>query len=46
VLQLPAWESDASRRLDLVVRTTRRSKAEQRPVAVMGAGLPSRVPDV
>jgi hypothetical protein len=36
VLRLPVWESDAQRRLDLVVCTTRRSKAEQRPVAVMG----------
>lgn len=36
VLRLPVWEPNAQRRLDLVVDVTRRSKSEQRPVAVMG----------
>jgi diacylglycerol O-acyltransferase len=37
VLPLPVGEADAGRRLDLVVSTTRRTKAEQRPAAIMGA---------
>ena len=37
VLPLPVWEADAGRRLDLIVRTTRETKARQRPAAIMGA---------
>jgi WS/DGAT/MGAT family acyltransferase len=37
VLPLPAWEADAQRRLDLIVRTTREAKARrQLPAAIMG----------
>jgi hypothetical protein len=41
VLPLPVWEVDVQRRLDLVIRTTRKSKAQQRPAAIMSvlAGL-------
>jgi diacylglycerol O-acyltransferase len=35
-LPLPVWEPDVRRRLDLIARTTRRAKAEQRSAAVAG----------
>ncbi len=37
VLPLPVWEADVQRRLDLVISTTRKSKAQQRPAAIMSA---------
>ena len=37
VLRLPVWESDVERRLDVIVRATRKSKAGPRPAAIMGA---------
>jgi hypothetical protein len=37
VLPLPVWEPDAQRRLDLLVDTTRTTKARQRPAAIMNA---------
>ena len=35
VLPLPIWEADPGRRLERIVATTRRSKAIQRPAAIM-----------
>lgn len=37
VLPLPVGEADAARRLDRIVATTRRTKAIQRPAAIMNA---------
>lgn len=41
VLQLPVWEAEVQRRLDLIVSRTLRTKAEQPPAAIMAymAGL-------
>ncbi|HET7870400.1 MAG TPA: wax ester/triacylglycerol synthase family O-acyltransferase [Actinomycetota bacterium] len=36
VLRLPVWEADVQRRLDLIARTTRETKAGQRPAAIRG----------
>jgi WS/DGAT/MGAT family acyltransferase len=36
VLPLPVWEADVGRRLDLMVGTTQKVKARQRPAAIMG----------
>jgi hypothetical protein len=36
VLPLPVWEADVQRRLDLIARTTRETKAGQRPAAIRG----------
>lgn len=33
-LPLPVWEPDVQRRLDLIVRSTRKAKSEQRPAAM------------
>jgi diacylglycerol O-acyltransferase len=43
VMRLPTWEADAGRRLDLIVRTTRKAKTMQRSAAIAGviAGLSS-----
>jgi diacylglycerol O-acyltransferase len=35
-LPLPVWEPDIQRRLDLIVRTTRKAKADQRPALMAG----------
>lgn len=35
-LQLPVWEADAQRRLDLIVRTTRKAKSEQQSAQMAG----------
>lgn len=37
VLPLPAWQADAQRRLDLIVRRTGRAKSVPRAAAIMGA---------
>lgn len=36
VLPLPVWEADVQRRLDLIARRTRETKAGQRPAAIKG----------
>ncbi len=35
-LPLPVWEPDVQRRLELIVRATRKAKSEQRPAAMAG----------
>jgi WS/DGAT/MGAT family acyltransferase len=35
-LPLPVWEPDIQRRLDLIVRTTRKAKTDQRPALMAG----------
>lgn len=36
VVPLPVWEADVQRRLDLIARTTRETKAGQHPAAIKG----------